>query len=50
MTFHTKLSLVQNHWVFWFEKRDGFIKIYDRIRYLALFTSERYNAIYNKTK
>ena len=25
---------------------DGFIKIYDGIRYLILFASERYNAIY----
>ena len=32
----------------WFEKIDGFIKIYDGIRYLVLFTSERYNAIYNR--
>ena len=34
----------------WFEKIDGFVKIYDRIRYLALFASERYNVIYNRIK
>ena len=27
---------------------DGFIKIYDGIRYLILFASERYNAIYDR--
>ena len=32
----------------WFEKIDGFIKIYDGIRYLILFASERYNAIYDR--
>ena len=32
----------------WFKKIDGFIKIYDGIRYLILFASERYNAIYDK--
>ena len=34
----------------WFEKIDGFIKIYDGTRCLVLFASERYNAIYNKIK
>ena len=29
----------------WLEKIDGFIKIYDKIRYLVLFALERYNAI-----
>ena len=29
----------------WFEKIDGYIKIYDEIRYLVLFTPERYNAV-----
>ena len=29
----------------WLEKIDGFIKIYDKIRYLVLFAPERYNAI-----
>ena len=32
----------------WFVKIDGFIKIYDGIRYLVLFGSERYNAIYDR--
>ena len=31
----------------WFNKIDGFVKIYDGIRYLVLSASERYNAIYN---
>ena len=30
----------------WFEKINGFIKIYDGVRYLVLFASERYNTIY----
>ena len=29
---------------------DGFINIYDEIRYLVLFASERYNTIYNRIK
>ena len=32
----------------WLEKIDGFIKIYDGIRYLVLFAPERYNAIYDR--
>ena len=32
----------------WFVKIDGFIKIYDGIRYLVLFGPERYNAIYDR--
>ena len=34
----------------WFEKIDGFVKTYGGIRYLVLFDSERYNAIYNRIK
>ena len=34
----------------WFEKIDGFVKAYGGIRYLVLFDSERYNAIYNRIK
>ena len=30
-----------------FNEIDGFIKIYDGIRYLVLFGSEPYDAIYN---
>ena len=30
-----------------FNELDGLIKIYDRIRYLVLFVSERYNQIYD---
>ena len=34
----------------WFEKIDGFIKIYDGIRYLVLFGSKRYDATYNRIR
>ena len=34
----------------WFEKIDGFIKIYDGIRYLVLFGPERYDVIYYRTR
>ena len=32
----------------WFEKIDGFIKIYDGITYSVLFAPKRYNAIYDR--
>ena len=32
-----------------FEKIDGFIKIYGGIRYLVLFASKQYDAIYNRS-
>ena len=31
-----------------FNKIDGFIRIYDRTRYLTLFCSQKYDAIYDK--
>ena len=31
-----------------FNKVDGFIKVYDGIRYLVLFCPEKYDAIYNR--
>ena len=31
-----------------FDKTDGFIRIYDGIRYLVLLGSQKYDAIYNK--
>ena len=34
----------------WFEKIDGFIKIHNGIRCLVLFSSEKYNAIYNRIR
>ena len=34
----------------WFKKIDGFIKTYDGIRYLILFDSKRYDAIYNRSR
>ena len=33
-----------------FNKRDGFIKIYDRIRYLVLYDCKGYNAIYDRIR
>ena len=30
------------------DKIDGFIRIYDGSRFLTLFVSEKYNAIYNR--
>ena len=33
-----------------FDKIDGSIKIYDETRYLTLFGSEKYNAIYDKIR
>ena len=35
-------------WRIWFDKIDGFLKIYDGIRFLVLFALERYNAIYDR--
>ena len=35
---------------FRFDKIDGFITVYDGIRYLALFESEKYAFIYNRIK
>ena len=33
-----------------FDKIDGFITIYDETRYLTLFGSEKYNAIYDRIR
>ena len=33
-----------------FDKVDGFIKIYDGIRYLVLYNYERYNASYDRIR
>ena len=33
-----------------FDKIDGFIRIYDATRYLTLFGSEKYDAVYNKVR
>ena len=32
----------------WFDNLDGFTKLYDGIRYLVLFASEKYNRIYDR--
>ena len=31
----------------WFDKINGFVKIFDGIKYLVLFDHERYNAVYD---
>ena len=33
-----------------FDKIDGYIEIYDGTRYLTLFDTEKYDAIYNKIR
>ena len=33
-----------------FDKIDGFIRVYDRTRYLALFGTEKYDSIYNRIR
>ena len=33
-----------------FDKVDGFIRVYDGIRYLVLFGPEKYNAIYSRIR
>ena len=33
-----------------FDKIDGFIRFYDGSRYLTLFSSEKYDAIYDRIK
>ena len=34
----------------WFDKVDGFVKVYDGARSLVLFSPERYDAIYDRVK
>ena len=50
MTFHIKLWLVLKPLHIRFNKIDGFIRIYDGTRKVALFNPEKYNAIYNRIK
>ena len=33
-----------------FDKIDGFVRIYDRTKYLVLLAPEKYNAIYNRIR
>ena len=33
-----------------FNKIDGFVRVYDGIRYLVLFRSEKYDSIYNRIR
>ena len=45
-----KTLIDQKPWRIRFNNIDGFIKIYDGTRYLALFGSENYDAIYNRIR
>ena len=48
-TFHTKL-IGGKHLHIMFDKVDGFIRVYDVTRYLALFGAEKYDFIYNRVR
>ena len=48
--FQTKLLCKQNLLRIRFDGMDGFIKIYNEIIYLAIFGTERYDAIYNRIR
>ena len=50
MTFQAKLWLMQIHWVFFFSKIDGFIRVYDETRYLVIFGPEKCNTIWNNIR
>ena len=50
MTFCTKLQEVLNHSVLGSKKIHGFIKIYDKIRYLVLYDYEWFDKICDKIK
>ena len=50
ITFHAKQLWAQKPLGIWFDNIDGFIKIYDGIRYLVLFGSEKNIAIYNRIR
>ena len=45
-----KILIGSKHLCFRFENIDRIIRIYDGIRYLTLFGSEKYNAIYDKIR
>ena len=45
-----KILIGSKHLRFRFENIDRIIRIYDGIRYLTLFRSEKYNAIYDKIR
>ena len=49
MTFHTNCLLVQNHWVLGY-KIDGFIKIYDEIKYVVLLSFTWFDKILHTYK
>ena len=49
MTFHTNCLLVQNHWVLGY-KIDGFIKIYDAIKYVVLLSFTWFDKILHTYK
>ena len=50
MTFHIKSLIGAKPLRIRFDKIDGLIRIYDGTRYLRLFGSGKYDAIYNRTR
>ena len=50
MTFHTKTFMGAKPLRIWLDEIDGFIKIFDGIRYLVLLASKRYDEIYNRIR
>ena len=49
MTFHIELISPKPQGIR-FNQIDGFIRIYDGIRYLVLFATEKYDPIYNRIR
>ena len=49
MIYHTKFWLLENHCVLC-DKVNGFFRVYDKTRYLALFNLEKYNVIYDRIR
>ena len=50
MTFYTKIQQVQNHSVLALIKKDAFIKIHHKFRYLVLFDYGLCDKIFDKIK
>ena len=50
MMLHTKLHIVQSLYTYYFDKVDGYIRIYDKTKYLGLFhLDERNERIFDRT-
>ena len=50
MTFHTKSLIGAKPLRIKFDQVDGFVKVYDGTRYLALFGGEKLDFIYNRIR